>query len=110
MSKSALLKTLIAIIRARVGKNEGSFLSDLSRDLTKVDNCTVGKIIDLIKETLSDFKYGTAQLIHFLTRDVMNYTRIGYFLDMTVIRQLCVQNASPLFTHSLTTHSIFTTI
>ena len=39
MSKSALLETLIAVIRARVGKNEGSFLSTLSRDLTKVDNC-----------------------------------------------------------------------
>ena len=63
-----------------------------------------------IKETLSDFKYGTAGLIHFLTRDVMNYTRIGYLLDMTTFRRLCVQNASPLFTHSLTTHSIFTTI
>ena len=65
---------------------------------------------ELIKEILSDFKTDIAQLIHFFTTDVMNYTRIGYFLDMTVLRQLCVQNASPLFTHSLTTHSIFTTI
>ena len=37
MSKSALLETLISVNGARAGKNEGSFLSTLSRDLTKVD-------------------------------------------------------------------------
>ena len=39
MSKSALLETVIAVNRARVGKNEGSLLSNLSSGLTKVDNC-----------------------------------------------------------------------
>ena len=63
-----------------------------------------------ITELLSDLKYGLAQLLHLMTTDVMNYTRIGYLSEMTTFRQLCVQNASPLFTHSLTTQSIFTTI
>ena len=39
MSKSALLETVITANRARVVKNEGSFLPTLSGDLTKVDNC-----------------------------------------------------------------------
>ena len=63
-----------------------------------------------IKETLSDFKYEMDQLIHFLTTDVMKWLRMRNFFDMTVLRQLCVQNASPLFAHPLTTHSIFTTL
>ena len=63
-----------------------------------------------IAELLSDLKYGLVQLIQLLATDVMKCLRIGNMLDLTTFRQLCVQNASLLFTHSLTTQSIFTTI
>ena len=38
MSKLTLLGTLITVNRVGVDENEGSLLSPLSRDLTKVDN------------------------------------------------------------------------
>ena len=55
MSKSALLETLILDNRARVGKNEGSFLPTLSGDLTKVGNYPVEKLKKWISVTLTVF-------------------------------------------------------
>ena len=107
MSNYTLLKApLFNILNGELKTREES--SQIRQNLYEFGQSS--KDQEHIKETLSDFRYGLAQLIHFLTTDVMNYTRIGYLLVLTTLRQLCVHFASPLFTHSLPYHSIFTTI
>ena len=58
---------------------------------------------DLIRESISDLTIECVELMCIFVIEVINSIR-------TVFHRLCVQNASPLFTQPLTTHSIFTTI
>ena len=68
------------------------------------------KIKELIFETVSDFKYENTQLIHFFTIDVVKRLKMRYFLEMTILKDLCVQNVSTLIHYPLYCHSILTTI